>query len=90
MGFQAGGSPYHTIPPADVACAAESWNFTSLRQHRSGSLDNLRLEELMASTEVSTSQNNTRGSVDDSYKLAYAEVLHRWNLLFARAEVCVT
>lgn len=83
---QAGGSPYHTIPPADIACAADSWNFSSLRQHRSGSLDNLRLEEHSSDT-FTSQQNNLQGSLDDCYKLAYAEVLHRWGFLYARAEV---
>ncbi|GLV45719.1 WD repeat domain 59 [Carabus blaptoides fortunei] len=83
----AGGSPYHTIPPADVACAADSWNFNSLRQHRSGSLDNIRLEEIISNSNSDISQHNLQGSMDDNYKLAYAEVLDRWNLLYARAEI---
>ncbi|XP_045471317.1 GATOR complex protein WDR59 isoform X2 [Harmonia axyridis] len=73
-------SPYHTIPPADVL--AEGWVFPSLETMRSSSsLDCLWLDNPEKKEKSSTISNY------EYYKLAYAEILHRWGLLYNRAEV---
>ncbi|XP_025832716.1 GATOR complex protein WDR59 isoform X2 [Agrilus planipennis] len=74
-------SPYHTIPPADVV--AEGWVFPLLRTVRSNSLDNFPLEEKHAPVP----QKYQCSKQFEYYKLAYAEMLHRWGLLYNRAEV---
>lgn len=79
--FKSGGSPYHTIPPADVV--AEGWVFPLIRSTRSSSLDNILLEEGVKALP----QKSTTYSLYEYYKLAYAETLHRWGLLYKRAEV---
>ncbi|KAK9693895.1 WD domain, G-beta repeat [Popillia japonica] len=76
-----GGSPYHTIPPADVV--AEGWVFPLLKSTRSSSLDNLRIEEYVPLPPP----KNQGSNLYEYYKLAYAEILHRWGLLYNRAEV---
>ncbi|KAG5893206.1 hypothetical protein JTB14_025610 [Gonioctena quinquepunctata] len=75
------GSPYHTIPAADVI--ADGWVIPLLRTTRSTSLDNLRLEELIEQS-VQRSPSN---SLYEYYKTAYAETLHRWGLIYNRTEV---
>ncbi|CAH0557006.1 unnamed protein product [Brassicogethes aeneus] len=79
--FKNGGSPYHTIPPADVI--AEGWVIPTLKTTRSTSLDNLRLEE----PAFAPPPKNPSSSLYEYYKLAYAETLHRWRLIYNRAEV---
>ncbi|CAH1183281.1 unnamed protein product [Phaedon cochleariae] len=76
------GSPYHTIPPADVI--ADGWVIPILRTARSTSLDNLRLE---APVELSMLKAPASNSLYEYYKVAYAETLHRWGLIYSRTEV---
>ncbi|KAJ8954387.1 hypothetical protein NQ318_011060 [Aromia moschata] len=76
-----GVSPYHTIPPADVI--ADGWVLPMLRTTRSTSLDNLRVEELVQAIP----QRSSATALYEYYKLAYAETLHRWGLLYNRTEV---
>ncbi|KAG7207480.1 hypothetical protein KM043_009113 [Ampulex compressa] len=86
-----GGSPYHTIHLADTTL--EGFNFQNLKQHRSNSwsesLDDLKIMQ----DNLGDSAKNIRlldekyTALYDGYKKAYAEVLHRWNLLDARAQV---
>ncbi|XP_046619943.1 GATOR complex protein WDR59 isoform X1 [Neodiprion virginianus] len=86
-----GGSPYHTIHPADTTL--EGWNFQNLKQHRSNSwsesLDDLKFVQETLGDPVRNirflDEKNT--TLYDSYKKAYAEVLHSWRLLDARAQV---
>nr|CAH7717717.1 unnamed protein product [Callosobruchus chinensis] len=73
-------SPYHTIPPADVV--ADGWVFPMLRTKRSTSLDNLRVE-IPASVPAPKPQS----ALYQYYKMAYAETLHRWGLIYNRTEV---
>lgn len=54
-----------------------------LRTTRSTSLDNLRVEELVQAVP----QRNSAKALYEYYKLAYAETLYRWGLLYNRAEV---
>ncbi|XP_049822756.1 GATOR complex protein WDR59 isoform X2 [Aethina tumida] len=77
-----GGSPYHTIPPADVI--AEGWVIPILKTSRSTSLDNLRLDD---SSEVTPPIKDPSSALYEYYKLVYAETLHRWRLIYKRAEV---
>lgn len=83
--------------PADIACTAESWSQAQIKpqnqQQRRRSLDRLPTVESGTVTESyrwrdlrSTSLNHQE-SLHQSYKLAYAEVLHRWGLLYARADL---
>lgn len=89
--FQPGGSPYHTIHPADTSI--EGWNFQSLKQNRSSSwsesLDDLKTtQDSLSDTGRSIrllDENNTL--LYDRYKKVYAEVLHRWRLLDGRAQI---
>ncbi|XP_018577120.1 GATOR complex protein WDR59 isoform X1 [Anoplophora glabripennis] len=76
-----GGSPYHTIPPADII--RDGWVLPMLRTTRSTSLDNLRMEELVQVVP----QRSSSTALYEYYKLAYAETLYRWGLLYNRAEV---
>ncbi|XP_053594553.1 GATOR complex protein WDR59 isoform X1 [Microplitis demolitor] len=86
-----GGSPYHTIHPADTSI--EGWNFQSLKQNRSSSwsesLDDLKTtQDSLSDTGRSIrllDENNTL--LYDRYKKVYAEVLHRWRLLDGRAQI---
>ncbi|XP_015109430.1 GATOR complex protein WDR59 isoform X1 [Diachasma alloeum] len=86
-----GGSPYHTIHPADTSL--EGWNFQNLKQNRSNSwsesLDDLKLtQDTFGETERSLKLLDEKNTLlYDCYKKAYAEVLHRWRLLDARAQV---
>lgn len=81
--FKSGGSPYHTIPPADVV--ADGWVLPILlKTTRSTSLDNLRVEELVAPSILTKSPYV---ALYEYYKMAYADTLHRWALLYNRAEV---
>ncbi|XP_072391428.1 GATOR2 complex protein WDR59 isoform X1 [Diabrotica undecimpunctata] len=75
------GSPYHTIPPADVV--ADGWVLPMMRTTRSTSLDNLTVEGPIKVTTPKSRPN----SVYEYYKLAYAETLHRWQLMYNRIEV---
>ncbi|XP_069692365.1 GATOR2 complex protein WDR59 isoform X2 [Periplaneta americana] len=93
-----GGSPYHTIHQVDTSL--EGWNYPMLKQNRSNSwsdsLDDFKFSStIVEHREVndSDSEKNVKILQDkhsylyDMYKKAYAEVLHRWNLLDARAQV---
>ncbi|XP_012235411.1 GATOR2 complex protein WDR59 isoform X2 [Linepithema humile] len=93
-----GGSPYHTIHLADTTL--EGWNFQNLKQHRSNSwsesLDDLKViqDTLGDSARNIKMECNVRRLLDekytalyDGYKKAYAEALHRWELLDGRAQV---
>lgn len=80
-GFQMGGSPYHTIP-ADMM--ADGWVLPMLKSARSTSLDNLRAEEMIV---PSVPPKIPYVALYEYYKLAYAETLNRWGLLYHRAEV---
>uniref|UniRef100_A0AAR5PG52 RWD domain-containing protein n=1 Tax=Dendroctonus ponderosae TaxID=77166 RepID=A0AAR5PG52_DENPD len=77
-----GVSPYHTIPPADVV--ADGWVLPLLKSTRSTSLDNLRAEEIVVAT---IPPKIPYVALYEYYKMAYAETLHRWTLLYNRAEV---
>ncbi|XP_020283818.1 WD repeat-containing protein 59 isoform X2 [Pseudomyrmex gracilis] len=85
-----GGSPYHTIHLADTL---EGWNFQSLKQHRSNSWseshDDLKViqDTFGDSTKPTKLLDEKYTAVYDGYKKAYAEALHRWELLDARAQV---
>ncbi|XP_034942224.1 GATOR complex protein WDR59 isoform X2 [Chelonus insularis] len=86
-----GGSPYHTIHPTDTHL--EGWNLQNLKQNRSNSwsesLDDLKIiQDNVGDTGKNMKlldENNTL--LYDNYKKAYAEVLHRWKLLDARAQI---
>ncbi|XP_050579579.1 GATOR complex protein WDR59 isoform X2 [Bombus affinis] len=86
-----GGSPYHTIHLADTTL--EGWNFQNLKQHRSNSwsdsLDDLKLIQDTFGDSVKNIRllDEKYTALYDGYKKAYAEVLHRWRLLDARAQV---
>ncbi|XP_017879158.1 GATOR complex protein WDR59 isoform X2 [Ceratina calcarata] len=86
-----GGSPYHTIHLADTTL--EGWNFQNLKQHRSNSwsdsLDDLKLiqDTFGDSARSIRLLDEKYTALYDGYKKAYAEVLHRWRLLDARAQV---
>ncbi|XP_029054002.1 GATOR complex protein WDR59 isoform X1 [Osmia bicornis bicornis] len=86
-----GGSPYHTIHLADTTL--EGWNFQNLKQHRSNSwsdsLDDLKLiqDTFRDSVKHIRLLDEKYTTLYDGYKKAYAEVLHRWRLLDARAQV---
>ncbi|KAJ8687709.1 hypothetical protein QAD02_023503 [Eretmocerus hayati] len=85
-----GGSPYHTIHPADTSL--EGWNFPNLKQNRSNSWSE-SLDGLSAHDTPNEFGRNVRlldgknTSLYDVYKKAYAEILHRWRLLDVRAQV---
>ncbi|KAK1120006.1 hypothetical protein K0M31_012736 [Melipona bicolor] len=86
-----GGSPYHTIHLADTTL--EGWNFQNLKQHRSNSwsdsLDDLKLTQDTSGDSMKNIRllDEKYTTLYDGYKKAYAEVLHRWRLLDARAQV---
>ncbi|XP_034236039.1 GATOR complex protein WDR59 isoform X2 [Thrips palmi] len=96
-----GGSPYHTIHPLDTSL--EGWNYPLLKQNRSNSwsdsLEGLKVNEVREVGYGGSSLNlftnsNEKGMLDekktwlyDEYKRIYADVLHRWGLLGARAKV---
>ncbi|XP_076222881.1 WD repeat domain 59 isoform X2 [Nomia melanderi] len=86
-----GGSPYHTIHLADTTL--EGWNFQNLKQHRSNSwsdsLDYLKFiqDSLGDSVKSIRLLDEKYTTLYDGYKKSYAEVLHRWRLLDARAQV---
>ncbi|XP_043265294.1 GATOR complex protein WDR59 isoform X1 [Colletes gigas] len=86
-----GGSPYHTIHLADTTL--EGWNFQNLKHHRSNSwsdsLDDLKLIQDTFGDSVKSIRllDEKYTTLYDGYKKAYAEVLHRWRLLDARAQV---
>ncbi|XP_026282882.1 GATOR complex protein Wdr59 isoform X2 [Frankliniella occidentalis] len=95
-----GGSPYHTIHPQDTSL--EGWNYPLLKQNRSNSwsdsLEGLKVNEIkevgFGDTLDIFSSVNEKGMLDekktwlyDEYKRAYADILHRWGLLDARAQV---
>lgn len=65
---------------------ADGWVLPLLRTARSNSLDNLRIEEPVQVFEQKF-KCSTSTSLHEYYKLAYAEVLYRWGLLYNRAEV---
>ncbi|KAL3280859.1 hypothetical protein HHI36_004087 [Cryptolaemus montrouzieri] len=73
-------SPYHTIPPADII--AEGWVFPYLESMKtSSSLD------CLWSDDPTRTVKSTTSTIYEYYKLAYAETLYRWGLLYNRAEV---
>ncbi|KAL1124371.1 hypothetical protein AAG570_001000 [Ranatra chinensis] len=95
-----GGSPYHTIHQVDSSM--ESWVIPVMKQNRSNSwsesLDDTALlsnivEHFPLAVESDKSRSHIcRVALDDywlyeQYKLSYAEILHRWRLLDARAQV---
>lgn len=91
-----GGSPYHTIHEVDMSL--EGWNFSVLKQNRSNSwsesLDDFRLSSNIVEHVPLESEPGHCIRMDDNtswlydeYKRAYAEILHRWYLLDARAQV---
>ncbi|XP_054266064.1 GATOR complex protein WDR59-like isoform X1 [Macrosteles quadrilineatus] len=90
-----GGSPYHTIHQVDTS--VQGWNFSVLKQNRSNSwsesLDDCRLsnivEHFSVHTEIDRSLEVDEANTHlyDEYKQAYAEILYRWRLLDARAQV---
>ncbi|XP_076671649.1 WD repeat domain 59 isoform X3 [Andrena cerasifolii] len=87
-----GGSPYHTIHLADTTLE-QGWNFQNLKQHRSNSwsdsLDDLKFIQDTFGDSVKHIRllDEKYTTLYDGYKKAYAEVLHRWRLLDARAQV---
>ncbi|KAH0953331.1 hypothetical protein HN011_003128 [Eciton burchellii] len=86
-----GGSPYHTIHLADTTL--EGWNFQNLKQHRSNSwsesLDDLKIiQDSFGDSAKNIKLFDEKYTVlYDGYKKAYAEALHRWELLDDRAQV---
>ncbi|XP_050309674.1 GATOR complex protein WDR59 isoform X2 [Anthonomus grandis grandis] len=81
-----GGSPYHTIPSADIV--AEGWVLPILKSTRSTSLDNLKIDEIVISPLPPIVPSKVPYvALYEYFKLAYAETLHRWRLLYNRAEV---
>ncbi|XP_011330381.2 GATOR complex protein WDR59 isoform X2 [Ooceraea biroi] len=86
-----GGSPYHTIHLADTTL--EGWNFQNLKQHRSNSwsesLDDLKIiqDSFGDSAKNIKLLDEKHTALYDGYKKAYAEALHRWELLDDRAQV---
>ncbi|XP_059471344.1 GATOR complex protein WDR59 isoform X2 [Neocloeon triangulifer] len=95
-----GGSPYHTVHPADTSL--EGWNFHMLKQNRSNSwsdsldeiklltstsetTDPARMEEIELSHSKMLDEKNSE--LHDCFKRVYAEILYRWELLEARAQV---
>lgn len=94
-----GGSPYHTIHEVDMSL--ESWNFTVLKQNRSNSwsesLDDFRISSTIVEhlgLPIDSENDRCCIKVDegmnwlyDEYRRAYADILHRWNFLDARAQV---
>ncbi|CAH1114309.1 unnamed protein product [Psylliodes chrysocephalus] len=77
------GSPYHTIPPADIV--ADGWVLPMLRTTRSTSLDNLTIECTIKLHHAPI--KIIPNSLYEYYKLAYADTLHRWGLIYHRTEV---
>lgn len=93
-----GGSPYHTIHQVDSSL--EGWNYTMPKPNRSNSWSDSLDDFKFSSTIVEHREFDEVGSdrilkmIDeknilqyDAYKKAYAEILHRWNLLDARTQV---
>ncbi|KAI4488494.1 hypothetical protein M0802_011600 [Mischocyttarus mexicanus] len=86
-----GGSPYHTIHLADTTL--DGCNFPNLKQHRSNSwsesLDDLKTIQDTFGDSVKNIKvlDDKYTALYNGYKKAYAEVLHRWQLLDARAQV---
>ncbi|XP_075212964.1 WD repeat domain 59 [Lycorma delicatula] len=91
-----GGSPYHTIHEVDMSL--DGWNFSVLKQNRSNSwsesLDDFRLSSnivehvpLESETGHYIKMDGSTSWLYDEYKRAYAEILHRWHLLDARAQI---
>ncbi|XP_021927704.1 GATOR complex protein WDR59-like isoform X3 [Zootermopsis nevadensis] len=93
-----GGSPYHTIHQVDLSL--EGWNYPMLKQNRSNSwsdsLDDFKfISTIVEHAEVYDSESEKsvkileekNSHLYDTYKKAYSEILHRWNLLDARAQV---
>ncbi|CAB3373844.1 Hypothetical predicted protein [Cloeon dipterum] len=95
-----GGSPYHTVHPADTSL--EGWSFHLLKQNRSNSwsdsLDEIktlasmsentdpsRMEEIELSTSKMLDEKNSE--LHDCFKRVYADILYRWDLLEARTQV---
>ncbi|UYV83741.1 WDR59 [Cordylochernes scorpioides] len=97
--WQPGGSPYHTVVPADTSL--DGWNIVSnLRRNRSNSWsdvldDNNRPTDALdpKTIEDETYFNDIRyldpskNYLYDYYKKSYAEILYRWGLLEQRAQV---
>ncbi|XP_073988068.1 WD repeat domain 59 isoform X2 [Rhodnius prolixus] len=90
-----GGSPYHTHHPVDSS--VEGWSLPIFRQNRSNSwsenLDDFNIVDIVVHSPWDTESVKpirvTLGEswLYDEYKRAYAEILHRWHLLGARAQV---
>ncbi|KAK9510437.1 hypothetical protein O3M35_005226 [Rhynocoris fuscipes] len=90
-----GSSPYHTIQQVDSS--VEGWSLPIFKQNRSNSwsenLDDLSIVDIVVHSPWDTESNKpTRvnlgeSRIYDEYKRAYAEILYRWHLLDARAQV---
>lgn len=91
-----GGSPYHTIHKVDSS--VEGWSIPVVKQNRSSSwsenLDDLHsIANIIEHAPFETEEDKpSRVSLSDfwvfdEFKRAYAEILHRWYLLDARAQV---
>ncbi|XP_018901839.2 GATOR2 complex protein WDR59 [Bemisia tabaci] len=93
-----GGSSYHTVHQADMTL--EGWTSNPKKQNRSNSWsesldDLLMLQNIVEHREVSETDGgekfrileDSNSRLYDEYKKAYAELLHRWQLLDARCMV---
>ncbi|XP_071035553.1 GATOR2 complex protein WDR59 isoform X2 [Parasteatoda tepidariorum] len=103
-----GGSPYHTVVPADISF--EGWSIgAALKRNRSNSWSDVvedynvfdehtgrdgrndfRDEERDILDASSKLLDPTFCAQFDQYKMVYADVLYRWNLLEQRAQVLKT
>ncbi|XP_054717555.1 GATOR complex protein WDR59-like [Uloborus diversus] len=105
-----GGSPYHTVLPADNTF--EGWNLVigaALKRNRSNSWsDSIEEYSFFDDYSSNNSRNDARDEEKfaveansrlldpahaaefDNYKLIYADILYRWNLLEQRAQVLKT
>lgn len=79
--LQPGGSPYHTVHPADTSL--EGWNFHMLKQNRSNSWsDSLDEIKLLASSAESTAAARLQAEIELSHRLLFLfENLRRNHLI---------
>uniref|UniRef100_A0A0V0G8I0 Putative conserved wd40 repeat-containing protein n=1 Tax=Triatoma dimidiata TaxID=72491 RepID=A0A0V0G8I0_TRIDM len=90
-----GGSPYHTLHQVDSSI--EGWSLPIFRQNRSNSWsecpDDFNIVDIVVHSPWDTESTKPirvalgESWLYDEYKRAYAEILHRWHLLDARAQV---
>ncbi|XP_014231934.1 GATOR complex protein WDR59 isoform X1 [Trichogramma pretiosum] len=90
-----GGSPYHTVHPADM----KDFNYATLKQNRSNSMSDLSNGLQVPDTCSQASDAHSEHSrivkkmdekntpLYNAYKKAYAGILWRWRLLDSRAQV---